>query len=754
MRTRFGLLGLAAVTLVACNKPSDFDGDGFAADVDCNDNDAAVHPEASETCDGIDNNCDNSIDGADAAGASTFYADLDTDGYGGSAITATQCDMPSGYVDNSDDCDDNSADINPDAAEICDGWDNDCDGLVDDEDDSVDTAGYSTYYGDADGDGYGDAETMADACDAPSGYTDNADDCDDMNATVNPESIWYADADSDGYGDANGTTQSCDEPAGFTGNPDDCDDGDALVNPDAMEICDGNVDNDCDGAADDADESVDASTYSTFYADADGDTYGDDAMPVSQCDLPSGYTVDNTDCDDTEILVNPSEVEVCDDGLDNDCSGDAPECGLPAYGSPIDSFADLAAGGTSPNNFGGTDIISGDFNGDGITDMAVSDSGGANSNSDYYAGTIEFFYGPISAGSALVADARIEGDDYGAYLGYDMANVGDVNADGADDIITGAYQTSTGAYKAGAVYLFSGPTSGTSYASSAQVGVGYGDETFGYYGKGVANLGDIDGDGDVDIAVGAPGYDDYDSGAGRVYVSASSAGSSLIFGENYYDSIGNYDALSGLGDLDGDGYDDWGMSSRQANSNYGAVWVYYGGTSVSWSSTYDADATFTSGASYNYFGARIDGGEDLDDDGYTDFLSNDESGTYVWTGGATRLTDADTYSIDISDSSVSYGYFDESDTSIADYNGDGSSDLTLTNYQNASYTGAVWTFNGPLSAGSYDVTDADSSLTGSGTYSYFGEANGAGDFNGDGSIDLAIGAQGDDAVYLFSGGSM
>ena len=135
-------------------------------------------------------------------------------------------------------------------------------------------------------------------------------------------------------------------------------------------------------------------------------------------------------------------------------------------------------------------------------------------------------------------------------------------------------------------------------------------------------------------------------------------------------------------------------------------------------------------------------------------MVNDEIGTYIWTGGATRLTDADASSIDITDSSISYGYFDMSDTSIADYNGDGAADVTLTNYQNASYTGAVWTFNGPLSAGSYDVMDADSSLVGSGTSSYFGRANGAGDFNGDGSIDLAIGAYGDDAVYLLSGGAM
>ena len=175
MRTKIGLIGLAAATLIACNKPSDFDGDGFTADVDCNDNNAEIHPEAAEICDGVDNNCDDSIDGADADGALTFYGDQDADGYGGMDIALTQCDMPSGFVDNGDDCNDTNADINPDGAEICDGMDNDCDGLTDDEDDSVDTAGYATFYSDADGDGYGNTDGTIDACNAPSGYADNGD---------------------------------------------------------------------------------------------------------------------------------------------------------------------------------------------------------------------------------------------------------------------------------------------------------------------------------------------------------------------------------------------------------------------------------------------------------------------------------------------------------------------------------------------------------------------------------------------------
>ena len=125
MLTRIGLFGLATMTLMACNKPSDYDQDGYFSDEDCNDNNADIHPGALEICDGIDNNCDDSIDGEDADGALTYYADLDGDTYGGEGLSITQCDMPEGYVDNADDCDDNSADIHPDGSEVCDGVDND-----------------------------------------------------------------------------------------------------------------------------------------------------------------------------------------------------------------------------------------------------------------------------------------------------------------------------------------------------------------------------------------------------------------------------------------------------------------------------------------------------------------------------------------------------------------------------------------------------------------------------------------------------
>ena len=106
-----------------------------------------------------------------------------------------------GYCDDVD-CDVGDPEVHPGAEEICDGLDNDCDAEVDE----------------------------ADAVDA---------------------TTWYLDADSDGYGDPDSGTPACDEGPGWVGqeNATDCDDGDASSYPGATERCDG-VDNDCDGVAD------------------------------------------------------------------------------------------------------------------------------------------------------------------------------------------------------------------------------------------------------------------------------------------------------------------------------------------------------------------------------------------------------------------------------------------------------------------------------------------------------------------------
>jgi len=111
-----------------------------------------------------------------------------------------------------------------------------------------------------------------------------------------------------------------DDGDGFSEEQGDCDDTNADLSPGATEVCD-EIDNDCDGDIDDADSSVDLSTGSVFYADTDGDTFGDAGAEVEACVLPEDAVENMDDCDDTSADINPDASEVCDE-VDNDCDGD------------------------------------------------------------------------------------------------------------------------------------------------------------------------------------------------------------------------------------------------------------------------------------------------------------------------------------------------------------------------------------------------------------------------------------------------
>ncbi len=115
-----------------CEGPADGDGDGWAADNDCNDSDASVHPGAPEVCDdGRDNDCS----GGDAH-ATAAFVDGDGDGHGGAA-TSICGPLPAGVVASGGDCDDADATSHPGGVEACDGRDNDCDGGIDEGEDLV-----------------------------------------------------------------------------------------------------------------------------------------------------------------------------------------------------------------------------------------------------------------------------------------------------------------------------------------------------------------------------------------------------------------------------------------------------------------------------------------------------------------------------------------------------------------------------------------------------------------------------------------
>jgi len=336
----------------ACEAPpGTVDNDG-----DCDDDDAAVNPDADELCNGIDDDCDGTVDEDDALDAGTWYADADGDGYGDIDAAVLACDAPLGYVDDATDCDDGDAAQHPGANELCNGEDDDCDGTVD-EDDAVDA---QTWYQDLDGDTYGNVAVSVQACDQPPGYVTNVLDCDDADPAQYPGAdevcngedddcdgtvdeddaidalTFYEDADGDGYGNIGSTTQACAQPQGYVTNFIDCDDGDANQYPGADEVCNGE-DDDCDGDVDEGD----AVGVQTWYADVDGDGYGDPAVSVESCEQPPDFVDNDGDCDPSDADQYPGADEYCN-GEDDDCDGDVDE---PAAVDAATWYADLDGDG-------------------------------------------------------------------------------------------------------------------------------------------------------------------------------------------------------------------------------------------------------------------------------------------------------------------------------------------------------------------------------------------------------------------------
>lgn len=116
-------------TATSCAPPVGF----VASDTDCDDDNPAINPDAFETCDGVDQNCDGEIDEEGATGGSTWYIDFDADGYGLSSSTIEACSAPAGYAGLIEDCDDEDSTRSPGTEELDDGVDNDCDGMSDED---------------------------------------------------------------------------------------------------------------------------------------------------------------------------------------------------------------------------------------------------------------------------------------------------------------------------------------------------------------------------------------------------------------------------------------------------------------------------------------------------------------------------------------------------------------------------------------------------------------------------------------------
>ena len=348
----------------AAAKSLDEDADGFTADVDCDDLDPDVNPDAPEACNAADDDCDGAVDesacGCDAV-TSGDRTRLFCTGSTDWADAQTECAALGYQLADIDDAGDDAAvfvaaqtvaagnwwiglhDRDVEGTFVWDGasdspytnWrsgepndfgaDEDCTwyasaggGAWNDKSCAANAyyvcqTGCVTHsrYADADGDGYGDPGTPGRVCEGEAGWVESDADCDDGDAGLNPDTVWYGDADGDGFAGDGWTVASCAAPAGFSALAPDCDDGDAAAFPGGTEVPGDGVDQDCDGA-----------DGCTWFADNDGDGWGDSGVTAESCGgAPIGFVAIADDCDDTEAASFPGGPEVAYDGVDGDCSG-------------------------------------------------------------------------------------------------------------------------------------------------------------------------------------------------------------------------------------------------------------------------------------------------------------------------------------------------------------------------------------------------------------------------------------------------
>jgi hypothetical protein len=279
---------------------------------DCDDSNSSVFPDAVESCDGADNNCDGSAD--EGLEVSMWFVDADGDGYGNPDDGIEACGEMAGFTLNGDDCDDTDPtwhDMGP--VEIpYNGIDDNCDGLDGDGDRDID--GYwSTEYHTLVVNGGGVP------MDVPPEFTG---DCDDNDDTIRPGAFenWYdgVDSDCDGRNDCDHDGDGYEADEGIcTPEEPDCNDLVADVNPGAVEWCSTTVDDDCDGSLN-AEDGPDCTTY---FLDFDGDSFGsDDTRCTCASSFPFSALVAG-DCDATDGDVFPGAFDFSYDGIDSDCAG-------------------------------------------------------------------------------------------------------------------------------------------------------------------------------------------------------------------------------------------------------------------------------------------------------------------------------------------------------------------------------------------------------------------------------------------------
>ena len=586
----------------------DADGDGFGSPAtfgsgcelppgavengdDCDDAAAAVHPDAEDVCNGIDDDCDGDID----SNAPVWYPDADEDGFGAAGGAITECQRPDGYTTNNEDCDDHNAAVHPKGHEVCNGLDDDCEGGVDEDADS-------------DGDGY-----RSQIC--------GGDDCDDLDGEVYPGAH---DTCADGIdNDCENGDSLCGSFAGETN----------LAGSDAKIVSEGHTE-EVGRLLDIGDVNGDG-TPDVFAAAELMNGHGGGYIlygPLSgehvATDEGVGYKLD-AGGGDSYTGRSISVGDLNGDGFDDLGLGAPYSAEVFVQFGPVDETIDLGdasihAAAPGESLFGhGQDI--GDMNDDGWDDLVIgsycnNDAGHSNG------GAIFINYGPLSAGDYEPRedhDVALYGFEDTQYAGRIVRVGGDFNGDGVQDMMLQAFGYSGGAPNAGAAFVVFGPVDDDVDLEDSNA-ILAGESAWSWSAHSITH-GDLDNDGVTDAFVGAPYSNIGASGAGAGYVVLGPVTGVVDLGDSDIIVRGSSSsAMAGncmsSGDVNKDSYDDLLVGApgdSTGGSQAGAAYFFYGPLEGTLEGD-DADALFYGESNGDQAGMGLfltdldfDGGADL-----------------------------------------------------------------------------------------------------------------------------------------------
>ncbi len=559
----------------ACVAPA-----GFVADhTDCDDADSAINPAAPELCaTTADDNCDGLTNDSTATDALAWYPDADQDGYGEPTAPVMACSAVGDMVADATDCDDTNADIRPGARDVCnDSIDQDCDG-----------ADRSCPYS-------GEQDLMS-AASTVTGVSS----MDMVPISLAP----VGDLDGDGQGDVAlgySTSGVCvlDHLGGLRGDHtlEDCD---AVLTDDTISDHFGSAVSGGDANGDGSDDLL----VTAYVADVSAQNAGEVLIfsgPLGSTDLHSadaGATLLGENASDgagiDAILVDldgDGVADVVTGAAENDDGGTEAGTVYVEYG-PVTGTVDLGSSdvllaGAAGDHLG-SQFAPGDFDGDGRTDLAV----GACYESEvaYLAGGVSIFNfaSPLAPVRAVHITGNSEGADFGAAL-----DAADFDGSGKSDLVASAPEYGADFHKTGMVYVFNDPSGPALMDSDADVMLeGDGTSSSDNAGALVGSAGDINGDGFADLMLTAPGHTQSGYGPGEGYLFYGPVSADLrsvndadawwfgdLAGSRRYGETEGH-VHFGLGDLDGDGYDDFMLPDPYWSTDevgyLGKLYVFFG----------------------------------------------------------------------------------------------------------------------------------------------------------------------------------